>query len=290
MTLLGSAIKDPDIIQEGTMRARIIGAGLLAIALLSACTTSSADPTPTPSPCPVQSDSVETQEPDATTAGACSGGTGSGGQSGSGSGGGNAPGGPGGGGSTGPGGGLGGGGLGGGVGGTGAAITRTRSETVEVSGDGVQSVTHQSYTAVVHLTMTGGEGTWTFTGSADITAAYRSDYSAQMADILGAPCDVHYTDDASAAGTVQIDGGLEASDGFYQFFVNIPGIDTGTNNTLRNDSDCGGPNISDSAPWSAAPTSASGSGEYTGTIISGSSSSPLTGGEDAVAWNFTIPN
>jgi hypothetical protein len=271
------------------MRTKAIASGLLAMALLSACATSSAAPTPTAPPCPVESDSGQEQGPDATTSAACPGGAGPGGQSGPGAGGGNAPGGPGAGGSPGPGGGVGAGGVGGGVGGTGAAVTRTWSETVEVSGDGVQSVTHQSYSAVVHLTMTGEDGTWTFTGTADITAAFTSNYSAQKADILGAPCDVHYTDDASASGTVQIDGGLEASDGFYQFFVNIPGVDTGTNNTVRNDSDCGGPNTIDSTPWSAAPISASGSGEYTGTTISGSSSVPTTGGEDKVTWSFTIP-
>jgi hypothetical protein len=143
---------------------------------------------------------------------------------------------------------------------------------------------------VVQLTLTGEDGSWTFTGSASITAAYTSNFSGRKADILGAPCDVHYTDDASASGTVQVDGGLTAYDGFYDFYVNIPGVDTGTNNAVRNDSDCDGPNDLYTTPWAAAPTTASGSGEYSGTSISGSVSTPRTGGDDTITWSFALPN
>ena len=183
------------------------------------------------------------------------------------------------------------GGAGGAGGAGGNTVTRKWSESVTQSGAGMSSVVTQQYTAIVQVTLTSeGPGAWTFTGSADITAAFTSDYQARKADILGAACNVHYTDDASASGTVQIDGGLNASDGFYQFHVNIPGIDTGTNETVRDDSDCDGPNNSETTPWSAAQISAQGSGEYTGSSISGSESTPREGGEDTVTWSFTLPN
>jgi hypothetical protein len=90
-------------------------------------------------------------------------------------------------------------------------------------------------------------------------------------------------------GSVEVEGGLEASDGFYQFYVNIPGVD-GSNDTVRDDSGCNGPNNRETTPWAAAPITAAGSGDLTGPrTISGSSSVPRTGGEETVSWRFTLP-
>ncbi len=196
--------------------------------------------------------------------------------------------------SAGPGGAPGAGGPGGagGAGGAGGGSTVTRewSETVEVTNGDVHSLIHQEYKAVASVSLVGGDGAWTFTGTANITAAFTSDYQARLADILGAPCNVHYTDAASASGSVQVEGGLSAADGFYDFTLYIPGIDTGTNATVRDDSDCDGPNNSETTPWSAAPISAGGSGEYSGASISGSEAVPREGGEDRTEWSFSIPN
>jgi hypothetical protein len=188
-----------------------------------------------------------------------------------------------------PGGPPGGGGGGGGAGGGDSSVTREWSETVTESGGGVRSVIHQEYKAVVRVTLTKVDiHAWTITGQATITAAFTSDYESRMTTPLG-PCNVHYTDDASGGGTVAVEGGLEASDGTYQFHVNIPGLD-GTNDTVRDDSGCNGSNNRETTPWSVAPDLVGGSGQYTGSSISGSFTKPREGGQDAATWRFTLTN
>jgi hypothetical protein len=157
-------------------------------------------------------------------------------------------------------------------------------------GGGTSSVITQRYMATVRVSLTKvDEGAWTITGTANIESAYTSDWVSNQTSPLG-PCNVHYTDDAMASGTVDVEGGLEARDGFYQFHVNIPGVD-GSNATVRDDSGCHGPNNHETTPWSAAPITASGSGEMAGSrTISGSSSTPRTGGEDKVTWSFSLPD
>jgi hypothetical protein len=174
--------------------------------------------------------------------------------------------------------------------GGGNTIMRVWTEIAEVSDGSTYSLIEQSYRAVVQVNLSGGDGSWAFTGSAQITATYSSEYRTKLEDLAGAPCTVHFTDDATASGAVQVDGGLEARDGFYEFHVNVPGIDTGTNATVRDDSACGGTNISERTPWSAAPITAGGSGEYSGTSISGSESAPRLGGTDSTTWSFTLPS
>jgi hypothetical protein len=169
------------------------------------------------------------------------------------------------------------------------SITRSWSESVTQRGSGTSSVITQRYTATVDVTLTKvDEGAWTIAGTADIESAFTSDWVSQQTSTLG-PCNVHYTDDATASGTVDVEGGLEAYDGFYNFYVNIPGVD-GSNDTVRDDSGCNGSNKQETTPWSAAPTTESGSGEMTGPrTISGSSRTPREGGEDTLTWSFTLP-
>jgi hypothetical protein len=132
------------------------------------------------------------------------------------------------------------------------------------------------------------EGAWTISGPASVTSTYTSDWTSNQTSTLG-PCNVHYTDNATAMGSVEVEGGLEARDGFYQFYVNIPGVD-GSNDTVRDDSGCNGPNNRETTPWAAAPITAGGSGDMTSPrTITGSSSEPRTGGEDTVSWSFTLP-
>jgi len=245
------------------MRPLIICLGLLVVAVLSACGGGTASESATRSPCP--SSEVTSDQPAPSPASAnCVAGTGAGGQAGGASG--AAPG-----------------------GGSASSITRTWSERVMERGSGTSSVITQQYTAAVSVSLTKvDEGAWTITGTASIVSAFTSDWVSNQTSSLG-PCNVHYTDDAMASGTVDVEGGLEARDGFYQFYVNIPGVD-GSNATVRDDSGCNGPNNHETTPWSAASIMASGSGEMTGSrTIAGSSSKPRQGGEDKVTWSFSLP-
>jgi hypothetical protein len=253
------------------MRSKTSGAGLLAMLLLSACGGATSSPTPSasplPSPCASPADLADqSQDPAASESSACGG-------------------------TAGPGGGGGGGGPGAGGGGVDGSITRTWSESVTQTGDGFSSVVTQQYTAVVQVNLTKVDvGGWEITGPATVTSSFTSDVTKRLATLLGAPCDVHYTDDASGAGTVTVTGGLEAIDGFYQFFVDIPGVD-GSNATVRDDSACDGPNDHETTLWQVAPMTAGGSGDFTDPgQISGSSSAPRPGGEDTVTWSFTLPD
>lgn len=176
-----------------------------------------------------------------------------------------------------------------GSGGPDGSITRRWSESVTQSGSGTSSVITQEYRAAVEVSLSKvDEGAWIISGPASISSAYTSDWRSNQTSSLG-PCNAHYTDDASATGTVDVEGGLEARDGSFQFHVNIPGVD-GSNVTVRDDSGCNGPNKQETAPWSVAPITASGSGDMTGArTISGRSSTPRENGEDTVTWTFTIP-
>jgi hypothetical protein len=244
------------------MRPLIVCLGVLAVAVLSACGTEDeaapASESPSPLPC---SSSAEPPD-DASPASAC--GRGAGGESAQES-------------------------AAVGSGGPDGTIARKWSESVTQTGSGTSSVITQQYTAVARVSLRKvDEGAWTITGTATISSTFTSDWKSNQATALG-PCSAHYTDNASASGTVDVEGGLEAGDGFYQFYVSIPGVD-GSNATVRDDSGCNGPNNQETTPWSAAPITASGSGDMTNErIISGSSSEPRQGGEDTLTWSFTLP-
>jgi hypothetical protein len=158
---------------------------------------------------------------------------------------------------------------------------------VTQSGGGVTSVIHQEYKAVVLVDLTKVDvRAWTIAGKATITAKFTSDYESHMTSPLG-PCNVHYTDDSSGGGSVDVEGGMEAGDGTYEFHVNIPGLD-GTNNSVRDDSGCFGGTSRETTTWSIAPDTVGGSGKYTGNTFSGSTSKPREGGKDAASWTFSI--
>jgi len=243
------------------MRPLILCPGVLAFAVLSACGGETASESQSLSPCP--SSTEATLDLPAPSSDRCVEGAGAGGQAG---------------------------GASGAVpGGAASSITRSWSESVIQRGSGTSSVITQQYAATVIVSLTKVDvGAWTIAGTATIMSAFTSDWVSQQTSSLG-PCNVHYTDDAKASGTVVVEGGLEASDGFYQFYVNIPGVD-GSNATVRDDSGCNGPNNQETTPWSAAQMMASGSGDMTGSrAISGSSSVPREGGDDTVTWSFSLP-
>lgn len=251
------------------MRAKVIGSGLMAVLLLSACGAETSSPTASPSSCASpaeladQSQDPAESEPLASSS-TCGGAAGPGGVG------------------TGP---------AAGGGGSDGSIIRRWSESVTQSGDGFSSVVTQQYTALVQVTLTKVDfGGWEITGPAEVTSSFTSDVTRRLATVLGAPCNVHYTDAASGTGTVTVTGGLEARDGFYQFRVDIPGVDGG-NDTVRNDSACDGPNDRETTLWQVAPITAGGSGDFADSDhISGSSSEPREGGEDTVTWSFTLPD
>jgi hypothetical protein len=244
------------------MRPLIVCLGVLVVAVLSACGgetgTETASESPSLLPCPSSADPPN----DASSSSRCM--SGAGGQSGGGS-------------------------TAAGGGGPDGTITRKWSESVTQSGGGTSSVITQRYEAVVSVSLSKvDEGGWTISGPASISSAYTSDWRSNQTSALG-PCNVHYTDNAGAADTVDVEGGLEARDGFYNFYVSIPGAD-GSNVTVRDDSGCNGPNNQETTPWSAAPITASGSGDMTNArTISGSSSTPRENGEDTLTWSFTLP-
>jgi hypothetical protein len=243
------------------MRLLIVCFSLLVGAVLSACEAETASESPSPLPCP---SSAEPQDEASTSwsSSPCV---------------------------AGPGGQPGGGSVAAGGGGPNGSITRKWSESVTQAGSGTSSAITQEYTAVVKVSLSKvDEGAWTISGPASISSTYTSDWTSHQTSALG-PCNVHYTDRASASGTVDVEGGLEARDGFYQFYVNIPQVN-GSNATVRDDSGCNGPNKQETTPWSAAPITASGSGDMTDPrTISGSSSEPRQNGEDTLIWSFALP-
>ena len=147
------------------MRRRALGlaTGLLVVAACGAGGPGAISPGVPACPTPAIDDRLE-PEPSPTL---CPSGSGNG-QGGQGGAGGNAAtptSGPGGGGGGAPGGAGGAGGAAGGAGG-GNTITRVWTEAAEVSDGSTYSLIEQSYRAVVQVNLSGGDGSWAFTGSA----------------------------------------------------------------------------------------------------------------------------
>jgi hypothetical protein len=251
----------PLLLDDAVMRPRIIPSGVLAIVLLAGCSAASPLTAPSPSPLP------------SSTALAGAGGGGGGGQPG---------------GAGGAGGGGGPGGAGGAGGGGPNTLTRKWNTVVNTSGDGSSSVVTEDSLAEVHFTLTKVDiGSWTITGTAAVTGSFTSDFQSHTVTSLG-PCDTHYTDNASGAGTGAVTGGLEARDGFYNFYIAIPGVD-GSNDTVRDDSGCFGPNDRETTPWSVSSSTPTESGNMTDPDhISGSTNTPTAGGSEVITWSITL--
>lgn len=234
------------------MRRTIVNTSVVIVWLLAACgpVVPGASSEPTPSPSPSPSSSPS-PSPSVITGG---GGGGGGGASG---------------------------GVGGGGGGTNSAVRRW-SETVDRSGGGVQDVVHQEYEAAIRFSLTltdASSGSYDITGRADITSAFTEDMKSACS---------HYTDDASGSGSTDVRGGLEARDGMYQFHLEVDGL-TGSNNTVRDDSPCSGPNNRETTEWPIAPITCFGEGTHSGKHLVGSMSTPREGGQDVCSWDFTLP-
>lgn len=169
-------------------------------------------------------------------------------------------------------------------------LTHELSTRVTETFPNSSSVVAEDYKAVVRITSTAVdiEG-WELGGSAELVKHLTSDSQTHNVSSVG-PCNLHYTDDASADGTVTIDGGLETRNGIFQFYVNIPGLDpVGTNLTVRDETGCFGANNQETNPWYIGPTTSSGDGDLTDpNHISGGTTTPTQGGEDKLTWSFTL--
>jgi hypothetical protein len=164
-------------------------------------------------------------------------------------------------------------------------VKRRWEEIVEQAGEGMESKTVQFYEAVVQISSVQVDvGAWELSGNADIVSTFTSDYKSRTTSPLG-PCNVHYTDDAKGSGSVAVEGGLEAGDGFYQFHVNVPGLD-GSNDTVRDDSGCRGPNNRETTPWPVAPITVGGSGDLTDPDHISGSSETRDGAKETVTWDL----
>lgn len=164
-------------------------------------------------------------------------------------------------------------------------VTRKWEESVERLGEGMESKTTQIYEATVRISSNQVDvGAWELSGDAEIVSTFTSDYKSSTTTPLG-PCNVHYTDDAKGTGTVEVKGGLEAGDGFYQFHVNVAGLE-GTNETVRDDSGCRGPNKSETTPWPVAPVTVGGSGEMGDADHISGSSETQNGAKETVTWEL----
>jgi hypothetical protein len=164
-------------------------------------------------------------------------------------------------------------------------VTRRWEQDVEQFGEGMESRARQTYEAVAQISSVQVDiGAWELSGSAEIVSTFTSDYQNRMTSSLG-PCNAHYTDDAKGQGNVPVEGGLEAGDGFYQFHVNISGLD-GANETMRDDSGCRGPNKRETVPWGVAPVTVAQSGDLDDPDHISGSSETREGAKETITWDL----
>ena len=167
-------------------------------------------------------------------------------------------------------------------------ITRTYRNKVTTSNVGSTTTDITTYTAKVRISSTWVSlGGWKFSGDADITGTWMND-SVEDYDSPSGHCHKHYTDDASAADTKPLTGGLEVSDGRYQFNVHLEAIE-GTDTSVRDDSGCFGRNDgAETVSWAVAFVYIDGSGDVTDpNHITGSKTTPVDNGEDTNTWDLT---
>lgn len=166
-------------------------------------------------------------------------------------------------------------------------LRRQEEHTTQESGGGNASKTRQTYDATITIRATAVDiSRWTLAGQATIIATFSSDWVSRQTSSLG-PCNQHYTDDAEAKGTGVIDGGLEIDDDFFQLTVRVPGIESGTMNSVRDDTGCFGSRTTESNPWAAAEETLGESGRLTDpNVISVTRREPDGTGFVTTTWNL----
>ena len=166
-------------------------------------------------------------------------------------------------------------------------LRRQEDHTTVQSGGGNTSRIRQTYDATITIRATAVDiGRWTLAGPATIIGTFSSDWVSRQTSALG-PCNQHYTDEAEAKGTGVIEGGLEIDDDFFQLTVRVPGIDTGTMNSVRDDTGCFGSRTAESNPWTAAEETLGESGRLTDpNVISITRREPDPTGFVITTWNL----
>lgn len=166
-------------------------------------------------------------------------------------------------------------------------LRRQEEHTTRQSGGGNASRITQTYDATVTIRATAVDaGRWTLAGPVNIIATFSSDWVSRQTSSLG-PCNQHYTDDAEAKGAGVIDGGLEIDDDFFQLTVQLPGIDGGPMNSVRDDTGCFGSRTAESNPWRAAEQTLGESGKLADpNVISVPKREPDDTGVVTTTWNL----
>ena len=129
-------------------------------------------------------------------------------------------------------------------------MTYRFSESVSQTGGDVTSESSQKYEATVRIRSEQVDtGRWNLVGDADITAERSIFFLSSFDSPLGR-CEERHTDEAKAVGVaVAIEnGGLEISDDFYQFTVQLPDVE-GSETSERKYTGCGGTNETDTHSW-----------------------------------------
>ena len=168
-------------------------------------------------------------------------------------------------------------------------VTRHFTRTTTDSSEGQETRVTETYDATVAISSVSVDiEAWTLAGQATIKATQSSDYRGHFTSTLGT-CDKHYTDEDLAEGGSVVDGGLGADETSYEFHLNIPGFDGGTETSMRDETGCLGTRSTETNPWPVGPVNLSGSGDVTDPgSISGTRTTPTEGGEDTVTWSFTL--
>jgi hypothetical protein len=170
-------------------------------------------------------------------------------------------------------------------------VTRHFSQTTTTVSDSDSTLLTATYDATVQISSTLVDiNGWTLAGPAAIRATQSSDYKAHFTSTLGT-CDKHYTDEDLAEGGSVANGGLGINDdATYEFNLNIPGFEGGTETAMRDETGCLGSSNTEVNPWPVGPVNLDGSGDVTDpTFITGSTSKPIAnGGQDTVTWSLRL--
>jgi hypothetical protein len=170
-------------------------------------------------------------------------------------------------------------------------VTRHFSQTTTTTTESDSTALTVTYDATVQLSSTLVDiNGWTLAGPAMIKSTQSSDYKAHFTSTVGT-CDKHYTDEDLAEGGSDATGGLGINDdATYEFHLDIPGFEGGTETSMRDETGCLGSVVTETNPWPVGPVNLDGSGEVTDpTVLSGSTSKPVAnGGQDTVTWSFRL--
>ena len=170
-------------------------------------------------------------------------------------------------------------------------VTRHFTQTTNETTESDTSTLTVTYDATVNFSSNEVDiNAWKLSGPATIKSTQSSDYQYHVTSTVGT-CNKHYHDEDIVEGTGVVDGGFGiADDATYEFNMTIPGLDTGTETAMRDETGCLGSSNTEVNPWSVAFVTVDGAGDVTDpTFITGSTSKPIAnGGRDTVTWTFHL--